>query len=94
MKSQADKKRTERHFEVWAMVYLRLQPYMQTSVATQGIRYYGPFQVIEKVGKVAYKLALPPYSKIHLVIHVSQLKKAVSNTVLVQDQLPEPDRED
>ncbi|XP_071680316.1 uncharacterized protein [Lolium perenne] len=95
MKSQADKKRTERHFEVGAMVYLRLQPYVQTSVATQGthklaFRFYGPFQVIEKVGKMACKLALPLSSKIHHVIHVSQLKKAVSSIVPVQDQLPEP----
>lgn len=37
--------------------------------------YYGPFKIIRKSGKEAYKLALPKNSGIHLVFHVSQLKK-------------------
>jgi ribosomal protein L21E len=35
MKSQADKGRTEHHFEVGDMVYLKLQPYMQSSVTNR-----------------------------------------------------------
>ena len=39
-------------------------------------RYIGLFGLLERVGKVTYKLALPPrLSGVHNVIHVSMLKK-------------------
>lgn len=34
-------------------------------------KYYGPYQVINKVGAMAYKLELPPGSMIHLIFHIS-----------------------
>ena len=38
-------------------------------------RYVGPFDVIERVGEVAYRVALPPQlSHVHNVFHVSVLK--------------------
>lgn len=75
-KQQADKNRTERSFEVGNFVYLKLQPYVQTSVATRAshklsFKYYGPYQIIAKVGNVAYKLLLPESASIHPVFHVS-----------------------
>ncbi|XP_070045605.1 uncharacterized protein [Nicotiana tomentosiformis] len=39
-------------------------------------RYIGPFEILEKVGKVAYNLALPPsLSAVHSVFHFSMLQK-------------------
>ena len=41
-------------------------------------RYVGPFKVLEKVGVLAYRVALPPkLGKIHNVFHVSSLRKYV-----------------
>ena len=39
-------------------------------------RYVGPFEVLRRVGKVAYEVALPPHMQhVHNVFHVSLLKK-------------------
>jgi hypothetical protein len=64
MKNQADKKRSERQFEVGDLVYLKLQPFVQQSVAVRtnnklSLRYFGPYKVLARVGLVAYKLELP-----------------------------------
>ncbi|WMV29573.1 hypothetical protein MTR67_022958 [Solanum verrucosum] len=41
-------------------------------------RYIGPFEIFRAVGEVAYELALPPaLSAIHLVFHVSMLRRYV-----------------
>ncbi|PKA64319.1 hypothetical protein AXF42_Ash009540 [Apostasia shenzhenica] len=43
-------------------------------------RYIGPFEIIERVGAVAYRLVLPPQlSGIHDVFHVSILRKCISD---------------
>lgn len=63
-------------------MYLKLQPYRQQSLSKQpndklAARFYGPFEVLQKVGSVAYKLKLPDHARIHQVLHVSQLKASV-----------------
>jgi len=64
MKPYANNKRSFRQFSVGASVYLKLQPYVQTSLATRSstklsFRYFCPFAITDKIRSVAYKLALP-----------------------------------
>jgi hypothetical protein len=42
-------------------------------------KWVGPFKVIERIGKVVYKLELPPKLKMHNVFHVQLLKKYRDN---------------
>ena len=48
-------------------------------------RFCGPFKILKRVGEVAYKLELPPTSKVHLVFHVSCLRKRLYNQDNVVD---------
>ena len=88
-----DQHHQEREFKVGDWVYLRLQPYRQMSVSMRKNlklfpRFYGPYQILEKMGGVSYKLNLPPGFKIHPVFHVSLLKKQLGTAVMVYDTLP------
>lgn len=89
----ADKRRSERVFQVGDMIYLKLQLYRQSSIAVRKnlklcSKYFGPYQAINRVGQIAYKLQLPSTSKIHPKFHVSLLKKKLSTHVVVQTNLP------
>nr|GEY45731.1 transposon Ty3-I Gag-Pol polyprotein [Tanacetum cinerariifolium] len=82
MKKYVDKKRCELSFAIGDYVFVKLQPYRQHSVKLQqnqklGMHYFGPFQVLQQIGPVAYKLDLSATSRIHPVFHVSFLKPCV-----------------
>ncbi|XP_076907424.1 uncharacterized protein LOC143563862 [Bidens hawaiensis] len=64
MKQQADKHRSERELLVGSWAYLKLHPYMQNTGHLRKHskltpKYFGPYLILEKMGKVAYKLDLP-----------------------------------
>ncbi|XP_047169459.1 uncharacterized protein LOC124838000 [Vigna umbellata] len=64
MKFQADKKRRDVQLAMGDLALVKLQPYRQHSIALRknqklGMRFFGPFKVVQRIGPVAYKLELP-----------------------------------
>lgn len=93
MKRQADKNRTFREFQVNDMIFLKLQPYIQASVAPRAnhkllFKFYGPFRVVARISDIAYKLALPEGSTIHPVFHVSLLRKCLADGMTTSSPFP------
>jgi hypothetical protein len=87
MKLQANQHRSERQFEEGNWVFLRLQPYKQSTLKQKknkklAPKFYGPY----KIGQVAYELDFPS-SCIHKVFHVSRLKKVSGQTMLVHAKM-------
>ena len=61
MRKQANQCITKREFEVGDWVFIRLQPYKQVSLKSGekhklARKFYGPYQIIQKISQVAYKL--------------------------------------
>ncbi|GKA32318.1 putative reverse transcriptase domain-containing protein [Tanacetum coccineum] len=87
-KSYADLKRKSMEFEVGDRLMLKVSPWKGVvRFGKQGKlnpRYVGPFKVLAKVGKVAYRLELPEeLSRVHHTFHVSNLKKCYADETLV-----------
>ena len=78
MKKWANKKRRHTEYKVEDMVLVKLLPQQLKSLRPVRKdlvrRYEGPFPILGKVGKVSYRVELPPRLKIHPVFHVSYLK--------------------
>ena len=81
-KSYADKRRRDLQFKVGDRVFLKVSPWKGVlRFGRRGKlrpRYIGPYEIIARVGPVAYRLDLPPeLSKVHNVFHVSMLRKYI-----------------
>ena len=87
LKSQAYLKRTPKEFQVDEHVFIKVRP--KTSWLRLGIcaklapRYCGPFQILSRIGQVAYQLALSTNLRVHNVFHISILKKYVHDATHV-----------
>ena len=79
-KSYADVRRRDLEFEVGDHVFLKVAPMRGVlrfgKKGKLSPRFIGPFEILERVGAVAYKIALPPnLATVHNVFHVSMLQK-------------------
>ena len=89
-KKYADWRRTDLECAVGWHVWLRVSP--MRGVRRFGVlgklspRYIGPLEILERVGEVAYRLALPPaLAGVHDVYHVSQLRRYVADPSHILD---------
>ena len=79
-KSYTDMKRKDILYEVGEKMFLKVSPWKKVmrfgKKGELSPRFISPYEVIEKVGPIAYILALPPdLEKIHNVFHVSMLRR-------------------
>jgi hypothetical protein len=90
----ADRGRTPREFQVGELVLLKLQPYAQKTVVNKpypklSFKFFGPFNIVTRIGAVAYKLDLPEHACSNTsYFHVSQLKAFHPKHTLVFAKLP------
>ena len=81
--SYADPKRRDVQFDIENHVFLKISPMKGVmrfgKKGKLAPRYIGPFEILDKVGNVSYRLALPPHmSQVHPVFHISMLQMYVS----------------
>lgn len=84
MKVQHDKKKTKRHSEVGDFVYLKLVPYQLQALFPHSHhklqpRYYGSYEICEKIGNVAYKLKTATKYKDPSCVPCEQFEEATGN---------------
>lgn len=93
MKVNVDGHNRNDDFPIGAWAYVKKQPYRQVSLTD--LKYHKlskcfcrPYLILDKIGSVAYKLSLPPESRIHNVFHCSLLKLHEGPPPTTIEQLP------
>ncbi|GJW83736.1 putative reverse transcriptase domain-containing protein [Tanacetum coccineum] len=86
-KSYADNRRKPLEFEVGDRVMLKMSPWKGVvrfgKKGKLAPRYVGPFEILERIGPVAYRLRLPEeLSGVHDTFHVSNLNKCLADASL------------
>ncbi|KAH9763231.1 Endonuclease [Citrus sinensis] len=92
-KSYADRRRRELEFEKGDFVFLKGSPWKGVfrfgKKGKLSPRFIGPFEILERIGPVDYRIALPPsLSRLHNVFHVSVLRKYIADPSHVLDNQP------
>jgi len=85
-KSYADKKRTYQEFQVCDLVYVWVNPKRKFTLrwgkcAKIAPRFCGTSKILERIGLVAYQLALSSDIQVHNVFHVCLLKKNIYDSM-------------
>ncbi|GKE27992.1 hypothetical protein Tco_1443376, partial [Tanacetum coccineum] len=86
-KSYANNRRNPLEFEVGDQVFLKVSPWKGVvrfgKKEKLAPRYVGPFEILERIGPVAYRLRLPQeFSGVHDTFHMSNLKKYLADANL------------
>lgn len=98
-KSYVDNRKMPLKFEMGDQLFLKVAPWkhiilfgMKGKLAP---KYIGPFEIVQKIGPVAYRLTLPPHlSKMHDVFHILLLRNAKLDPTRVLSQVPLEIKED
>ncbi|XP_027767751.1 uncharacterized protein LOC114074028 [Solanum pennellii] len=86
--SCADNTRRDLEFEVGVKLYLKISPVKRVMRFGKKEKlsplYVGPYEVLQRAGKVAYELRIPSeLALVHLVFHFSMLKKCIGDVVSI-----------
>ncbi|KAH6793421.1 hypothetical protein C2S52_003898 [Perilla frutescens var. hirtella] len=94
MKKYADQKRRFVEYRVRDRIMVKV-PDQRLSKASRGRdarlmpKYIGPLTILQRIGKVAYRVELSPWWRIHNVIHISQLKPFQADKVDATRTMPD-----
>ena len=82
-------KRNPKEFQVGEHIFIKVRPKkisLRLGICAKlAPCYCGRFEILSRIGQVAYQLALPPNLKVHNVFHISVLQKYVHDATHVVD---------